>query len=174
MKKIWKILLIAITIIAIGVFIKLVYPVMPVKHTIERYNLSFWCSNCYKLEKESDKLKVYSNDNNSISIEVYEFQNGFLNENSINEKIEDYKNLLSAVNYESVLQNDNIEVIRISDKECGKYETEIKSLKQIDREITLIIPYEEYDLIFSIHGTKEDMNTQNKSVERIIKSVKFK
>ncbi len=174
MKKVWKLLLIVTLIIILGVLIKLLYPFVPIKHAIEEYNLTFWCSNQYNLEKRSDKLKVYSNEKNSIRIEVYEFQNGFLNEEGVSAKIEDYKNLLSAVNYEAVLQNDNTEVIRISDKECGKYETEIKSLKQIDREITLIIPCEEYDLIFSIHGTKEDMDNQNKSIERIIKSIKFK
>lgn len=174
MKKILKALIVVFLVIIFGILVKLFYPKINIKHTVKNYNLSFWCANYYEEISENEEVKTYKSNCDSITIEVYNFRKDFLSNIGIVEKVDDYKNLLSSVNYEAVLQNENTEFVQISSLTCGKYSTEIKSLKQIDKEITIIIPCEEYDLMFSIHGTKEDMDNKNKSIEKILKSVKLK
>lgn len=97
-----------------------------------------------------------------------------MSNDGIVEKLKDYKGLLASINYEGIVQNDSSQIIEISGKTCGKYIAQIKTLKQIDKEISIIIPREEYDLIFSIHGTNEDMNNNNSSIEKILNSIKIK
>lgn len=174
MKKFWKLILVIFLLIIFGILIKLVYPIILTKHTIENYNLSFWCANYYEEVSKDEKVKVYKSNRDSITIEVYSYNKQFLSEEGILEKVQDYKNLLDAMNYEAVLQNDSVEIVNMFGVNCGKCTTEIKSLKQVDKEISIIIPCEEYDLIFSIHGTQKDMNNKNKSVEKIINTLKFK
>lgn len=150
------------------------YPTFNKKHNIKEFNLSFYCPNYYEETIENDEIKVFKNKRNSITIEVYSFEKNFLSNIGIEEKLNDYKGVLSSINYESIVQNDSSEIVTISNLTCGKHVAQIKTLKQVNKEISIIIPKEEYDLIFSIHGTNDDMTKNNPQIEKILNSIKIK
>lgn len=173
MKKIFKILLCFIVVIMLTATFILLYPNFNKKHNLDEFNITFKAPKHYEQVQNEEKNITFKSNRNGIKISVYKFEKNFFS-NGITEKLEDYAGLLKAVNYDCVLQNTNLEIIEISENICGKYTTEIKSIKQLNKEKTIIIPMEEYDLIFSIYGINDKMTEYEKQVEKILSSIKIK
>ena len=173
MKKGLKILLLIIGLIIIVTALFLLYPTINVKHEINDFNLSFKLPKHYKKIDAEENIVKYSSQRTGVNIEVYSFEKSFLSEVGTTEKLENYVSLLKAVKYDSVLQNEERQMIEISEMICAKVSVEVKTLERINKEVTIIIPKEK-DVIFTIYGTKDVMNKYENEIEKIIGSIKIK
>lgn len=173
MKKIFKILICFVLIIIIGTVLVLVYPNFNKKHNLDEFDITFKAPRHYEQTGTEEKSITFKSNRNGIGISVYKFEKDFLS-SGIAEKLEDYSGLLEAMNYDCVLENNNSEIVEISENICGKYTAEIRSIKQLNKEKTIIIPMEKYDLIFSIYGINDKMLENEKQVEKILNSIKIK
>lgn len=174
MKKIMKIFLYFTIIVILATTFVLVYPNLYKKHVINDLNLTFKCPIYYEQTEANEENIILKSSRNGIEISIYKFEKDFLSPVGTIEKLRDYDGLLETLNYDCVLENTKSEIVEVSQKVCGMYTTEIKSLKQLNKEKTLIIPMKEYDLIFSIHGLKDKMVEYEKQVEKILNSIKIK
>ncbi|MBR4111334.1 MAG: hypothetical protein IKK43_06610 [Clostridia bacterium] len=174
MNKILKILLCLILIIIVGTVLVLIYPNFNKKYSLNEFNITFKAPIHYEQIKSEEKNIAFKSNKNGIGIAIYKFEKNFLSPTDIVEKIDDYAGLLEAANYDCVLENTKSEIIEVSKKVCGKYTAEIKSLNQLNKEKTIIIPMEEYDLIFSVYGVEDEMLKNEKQVEYILSSIKIK
>ena len=174
MKKIFKILLCVLVIIIIGIILKLVYPTFNKTYKYEELNVSFSCPIHYEKLETKDGEITYQSNQNGIKISVYKFSKNFLSQEGITQKMKDYKSVVEAKNYDCVLERSNLETMLVSNIESGKVTLEIKSLKQLNKEVTLIIPTEKHDLIFTVYGVNEQMVKNEKQIEKILNSIKIK
>ena len=174
MKNIWKILIGFVVIIVVIIAGILLYPKIYIKHTIDNLKLSFWCPTEYK-QTDDGEIKCFINNKNNITIEIYIFNKAFFGEKTIEEKLKSYEELLVAHNYGiGLVQNTSTEIVDISNVLCGKISTQVKTVNKLNKEITLILPQENCDVIFSIHSVDENINNNINEIEKIIKSVKIK
>ncbi|MBO5179039.1 MAG: hypothetical protein J6B87_01655 [Clostridia bacterium] len=174
MRKILKIILCLILVIIIGIALVLIYPNFNKKHFLNEFNITFKVPIHYEQIESEEKNITFKSNRNGIGISIYKFEKDFLSSMGMVEKLEDYAGLLEAANYDCVLENTQSEIIEISKKVCGKYTAEIKSVKQLNKEKTIIIPKEEYDVIFSVYGVNDQMIKYEKQVEKILNSIKIK
>lgn len=174
MKRLLLILGGIVLIIIIGTVLVLFYPQFNKRHNIEQYSLSFTAPNYYEEVSDEAEIYEYRGTKNGIGISIYKFNKSFLGGPDITEKLVNYKGILAASNYDCVLEDDHSNVVEVSKTICGKFSSKIKSVNQLNKEVTLIIPKEEYDLIFTICGIDEQMSKHNKEVEKILNSIRFK
>lgn len=173
MKKILKILVCLILVIIIGTVLVLVYPNFNKKHTLKEFNITFKAPIHYE-QIETERMINFKSNRNGIGISIYKFEKEFLGTSDITQKVENYRNLIKAKQYDSVTETEDMKIRLISDKVCVKHVISLKNLKNIKREETIIIPNEEYDVIFTIFGEEEQIEKNQKQIDKILGSIKLK
>lgn len=117
-------------------------------------------------------LNLY-NRQNGISISSIDLGNEFWSSNVLEERVEEYLNVISATNYDARIQNSKSEIITLSNVLIGRTELEIVKPDKTMKMISLIMDEKNGNVAIEIYGEKEYMDEMEEDIENIISTINF-
>ena len=117
-------------------------------------------------------LNLY-NRQNGISISSIDLGNEFWSSNVLEERVEEYLNVISATNYDARIQNSKSEIITLSNVLIGRTELEIVKPDKTMKMISLIMDEKNGNVAIEIYWEKEYMDEMEEDIENIISTINF-
>ena len=173
MKKLITFLIVIISIILISLLIMWFMPNLTRTCKLENYNITIEIPYSYAVYDESVEgalLSVYDS-KKGISINVVEVNEKFWSSGDINVRMDEYLNLISAMNYDTSIKNPSTEIIEKFEGKIGKVEVELEGYENTGKAITVITNDTVGNIIIEITGEKEKIQNNIKEIDKIIESL---
>lgn len=175
MNKRIKILIIVVVVIVCAIIgVLYVRNATSKKYEITKYNLSIEVPYKYKKESSTDnELLVLSNSENTIEIVAMDFIDDFWSSGDSMSRMDEYMKVISAKYFDVNISNVKTEILESSEGKIARVDMELSTPSISSKGIALITNDEIGNVVMQITGSKEDMQNDEKEIERIIKSLKI-
>ena len=176
MKKILYFILIFILIIILGTIAVFMMPNISRKCEIKEYSISMKVPFSYEQQEnksENELLNLYKK-NNGIRISASKLEDSFWTSGDVVARMDEYLRVISAVNYEASLINIDTEIVEDTQNKIGTISYELINTQGSYRNVAIITNKDIGNVVLEITGSKENMDKNDKEIEKIIETIKIK
>lgn len=176
MKKIIIFIFVLILLVAAAIGVGLLIPKMNKTYKIENYNISMKVPYAYKKSYDTNEntLIILKNEQTGITLNVFDLKDDFWNSGDVMTRTDEYMHVMSTANYDtgfSIIANEPLKGL---ESKFAKVEIELDKPNSVSKIIGIISGEEVGNVVIEIYGLKENMDTNKKEIDNIVKSIKHK
>ena len=121
-------------------------------------------------ESENVLLNMYNSE--GIRISVVELKDNFWSSGDTEARMNEYLNVISAMNYDSEIKNIKKEILKKKDGNLAKVELTLRNPSGNAKKVSVIANEKIGNFVIEIEGSMSVMENKAKEIEKIIKSIK--
>lgn len=173
MKKILRLLLLVIVLVLIFTVWMFIKPSVSRTCKINKLDISLKIPHAYQ-ETYSESKNVLLNMYNSegIRISVVELNDNFWSSGDTEVRMNEYLNIISAMNYDSEIKNIKKEILKNNDGNLAKVELTLRNPSGNAKKVSVIANEKVGNFVIEIEGPVSAMESKEKEIEKIIKTIK--
>lgn len=175
MKKILIFLTILMVIVIIAVGIGVALPNMSGTYRLGSSRMKMEIPYSYEQLDEATENTIINlyNEDSKIKISAIELKKDFWGSGDAFARVEEYLNVISAINYDSNIKNIKKDTIANLNNKVGRVEVEVENPGGSFKTITIIPNEEVGNIVLEFMGDSESIEKNMEEIEEIINSIKI-